>query len=481
MKRTTSYLNIASLIAAAACIFFFQACRKTEYENIKRPYAEIERFAIAGYNGIDSIPAVIADDTIFIYWNPDADHPENIRPHIVVSTGATITPASGEQVSFSGQTVYTVTAEDGSVKKYTLKPVFNIPVPTLFNVTAARTWSATTPIVINGEYFLSTGDVKDIRVYAQRLRDGFEFDLPLDTPNITATRINAYLPKFTAEFDTGAHRIYVKVGEFASNVAPIWISQPPLTEIISAVIPDRIGNLKLNEELTLQFVPKEEWEVAFDKYYGPEKLSTFSLGLQPIILGGSANGTSFTIPEEYLTASERGKVKIKLDPTFFAAHISKRIFGGTIRHTGVSSINGTGGFSNYQFTTTSIPQLMELRVEETIYADLSFQQEGQQINSGQELTINYSFSNEEYRASYQGRANQVQLGFRDASGVLTTVIIPATGITDNGTQVKFAIPTTAAVAGKSLVMVGVNLAHATNTRLAVLPRHTITQNTVIAN
>lgn len=475
MNRNILSATILSMVAAAG-LFFASSCTKTEYEQLKRPYADIERFAVAGYGTLDSIPAVISNDTIFVYWNPKAAQPGKVKPVIAISKGAVISPASGEEVDFSDQTVYTVTGEDGTTRQYRLKPVLNIAIPALFSATTARTWSATGPIVINGEYFLSTGNKQDVRVYAQRIRDGLEFDLTVDTATLTSTSINAYLPEFTSDLDTGAHRIYIKVGNFASNVAPIWLSQPPLTEIVETKRINRIGNLKLGEEFEIAFTPKENWKVAFEKYYAAANFISYNIGLQKVVPGQVINGKHYLVPADYVTVLGPGRFKVKMDPSFFGEHVSSRIFGGFVLYGGVNGPLASGGTTSYQFEFDA--GLMQVVLEEVVYTEMNFQQEGQQISRGQQLTVDYTFTTEAFRITYQGKLNLVQLGFEDLqTGNYSTIDISAANITDNGTQVKFAIPATADVVGKSLVLIGTRFSG--GGRNLVTSRKTLTNAAVV--
>lgn len=101
-------------------VLLIQSCTKTEYEQLKRPYNDIHSFSIAGYSELDSIRASIVDNNIIIYWNEDIEHPNKIRPTITLPKGASISPESGVEVDFSENVTYTVTAEDGTVREYTL-------------------------------------------------------------------------------------------------------------------------------------------------------------------------------------------------------------------------------------------------------------------------------------------------------------------------------------------------------------------------
>ncbi|MGE9313636.1 hypothetical protein ACLOAU_18435 [Niabella sp. CJ426] len=467
------------LFAAIVLLGGLSACTKTEYEQLKRPYAEIERFTIGGYGDLDSIPGVIHGDSILIYWNAKNTPPATVKPSIILSGGATIAPASGAEVPFGEATTYTVTAEDGSVRKFILKPVFNGAVPTVITMTSVRTWSATTPIAITGEYFLTTGNAKDIKLYAQRVRDGFEFDIPFDTAAVTATRINAYLPQFTSELDTGAHRIYVKVGDFSSNVAPIWLSQPILSEIIKTVDISNRGSISLGDEVEFTFTPKPEWKLAFERYYRKENFGSLNIGLIKIVPGQVINGQNYAMPAGLVTQQEPGVIKAKIDPVFFDTHRNSILFGGVIRYNNVSSINGTGGFTNYQFTISEYTALYQPVIEEVKYANVSLQQEGQSITRGQLLSLNYAFTQSEYTAQNTTLV-AVRLKFKNkTTDTYTDITVPATSVTDNGAQLQFAIPTTANVVGQSLVAIGMYLRSNVNLRINIEPRKIITAETIV--
>lgn len=477
-----SYLNLKSISTLIVVLtgVGLLSCTKTEYEQLKKPYNEVERFMIAGYGDIDSIPAVIKRDSILVYWNARLTPPATIKPTIIISAGATISPASGEEVAFSGTTVYTITAENGTVKKYTLAPVFNNAIPTVISMTATRTWSATTPIAITGEYFLTTGDPKNIKIYAQRVRDGFEFDLPFDTANVTATRINAYLPEMTSVLDTGAHRVYVKVGDFSSNVAPIWLSQPTMSEIISVVNISKRGSLSFGDEVVLDFVPKTVWKEPFERFYKNENFGVLSVGLQKIIPGQVINGSTYAVPADLAVSQSAGKIKLKIDPTFFASHTNSRLFGGTIRYNNVSSINGTGGSTSYQFSLVEYGGIYEAIIEEIIYANVNFLQAGQQITRGQTLTIDYSFVNNDYKEAYPN-FTALRFKFKNIqTGVYSDLVVTAENITNNGSQLQFSIPATANVAGQLLVAVALNFTSANN-RSTITPRQLLTTETIVTN
>lgn len=469
MKHTTYYTyGIYSLCFMLLPALFF-SCKKTEYENIKRPYNGIQRFAIAGYGGLDSINAVIGDDDLIVYWNADAEPPAKIRPVIAVSAGATVSPASGEEVDFSENTVYTVTAEDGTVREYTLKPVFNEAVPVLFTVPARFAWASPTSLEIVGEYFMAGGDASAIKVYAQRLRDGFEFDIPIDLEKTTKTKIVANLPIMTSELDTGAHRLYVKVGDFRSNYSDIQLMQPALNTIITGTTVDKVGNVDLGDDITFINTIKEGWEDAYARFYNQANFQSLSIGLQPIV--GSVNGKSVNIGNDLVTVSGNGRLTVRIDNDFFQAYTNNRVYGGTMRFSG----------TNYQFSFNNV-QILWAVIQENKYATMGLVQDGQQIHLGQELAINYSFLNDDIKNTYQGKLIGLHLGFVNPNtGQYNTVSVTTTNIVDDGSQVKFTLPASAtAIRGNALVIFGLQFRNGIQN--IIMPRENpASLNTIVAN
>ncbi|WP_157836805.1 hypothetical protein [Sphingobacterium deserti] len=109
-----------------------QSC-KTEYVDF--PYNEIESFSIEDPAG-NPLHASIVGDKIMVYWPPLVEQPETVTPTIAISERASIQPASGTPVSIASNEPinYTVTAQDGTKKTYTL--VFNYNQPILIaNIT----------------------------------------------------------------------------------------------------------------------------------------------------------------------------------------------------------------------------------------------------------------------------------------------------------------------------------------------------------
>lgn len=121
-------IRIIKLLAIFIFAITCWSC-KTEYPNL--PYNDIESFSIQDGSG-NTLSASIVDDQIILYWPPLIEQPESITPTIKVSELATVTPASGTSVQLQSDKpiTYTVRAQDGSSKNYTLTFKYNQPIVT---------------------------------------------------------------------------------------------------------------------------------------------------------------------------------------------------------------------------------------------------------------------------------------------------------------------------------------------------------------
>lgn len=118
-------IHILQFLAIFMLVLTCWSC-KTEYPSL--PYNDIESFSIQDADG-KTLSASIVNDQIILYWPPLVDQPESITPTIKVSELATITPASGTAIQLQSDKpiTYTVRAQDGSSKNYTLIFQYNQP------------------------------------------------------------------------------------------------------------------------------------------------------------------------------------------------------------------------------------------------------------------------------------------------------------------------------------------------------------------
>ena len=279
-----------------------QSCNKTEYEQEARPYMDILSFEFENQAmDREKVYGLISDDSIIVYWRPDIEQPATVTPTIQVSTGASIHPASGVSVSFSEGTTYTVTAENGQSKEYVLKVKTNREVPILsaivgnfdyLNIVDQGSWTVA-PInqeksgaYLNflGEYFLTTGDASDIKVYMQRLHDGYEFDLPINMETVTHTSMQVEMPKFSTQLDTGRHRVWVQIGDLVSDSKDIFMRAPHLAlhGKIDAEFLQMNSEIYTGQTLTLKYNYSDDLGGAITRYYEPRHLHTVHVNVRAV-------------------------------------------------------------------------------------------------------------------------------------------------------------------------------------------------------
>jgi hypothetical protein len=262
MKRFSTIILAISLYT----IYIAPGCKKTTYEQQKMPYNNIESFVVMGYAG-DSINASIKSDEIIIYWAAEAPLPATIKPTFVVSAGATVSPASGTEVAFNSTTAFTVTAEDGTEKTYKLKPAINKAIPRISAISPGdMLWLSSPQLTVSGEYFL-TGSARDVKVYAERMRDGFEFDLTVDQSKLTMTNISATLPVYTDIMDTGLHKIRVKIGDRVSDEKQVRVRFPDIqgTNMVQLTFEEAGRTLAAGDSMTLKIW--DNYNGAVTKWY----------------------------------------------------------------------------------------------------------------------------------------------------------------------------------------------------------------------
>lgn len=108
----TIFSAIGTIVLLSTILF---SCKK---EDAKIPYTEIVNFSVDIEGEV--VKAAVDNDRIILYWPLEKEIPETITPLISISKNAQINPASGEVVSTRETIVYTVTAETGAIRKYTL-------------------------------------------------------------------------------------------------------------------------------------------------------------------------------------------------------------------------------------------------------------------------------------------------------------------------------------------------------------------------
>ncbi|MBD1431938.1 hypothetical protein H8B06_03790 [Sphingobacterium sp. DN00404] len=349
--------KILSLICLSTVLFFTQSCSKTEYEQLKRPYADIQAFTIAGYGLVDSIDAVIAGDSITIYWDDAVPLPAEISPSISLSAGATIEPKANVSVPFSRNTIYIVTAENGDKREYRLVPKKNREIPRLQGLLVdAFAWLSRPEITLRGEYFMAA-PLDQYKVYMQRLRDGVEFDLEIDPSTITPHQINAKLPAFTMEQDTGLHRIWVDLGGVRTESLELDLYQPTLkNEQYTIAYPSGTQTVGPGQTITIQHEIKDESDGAAARYYLGENILHIRLGIRPSDSNGALQYHEVDI--ESITESS---VTFKI-PSDFSQYIDYDIISSQVIYKAYTMGVMWGSYTTAISISSGLPQRAYIKI-----------------------------------------------------------------------------------------------------------------------
>lgn len=236
----------------------FTACKKEieKYDN-----TEIFLFEYTDANG-ETLQAPVYGDTIYVYWPPMQDLPEIITPAITVHQSATIVPASGHSLKLNDNNGYTITAENGSVKKYNVKLIINQPYPfisQLQNINTAngnRFWVNNKNLTFVGDNFLFDG--METKVWAKN-ESGVK--LPVTIVSNTGARLIVSAPA------NGKYKLIIELGirqvEYFYDVEVIEPFATPAFNFTTG------GSVKRGETITLSGILLNKMtKVSFGDYFG---------------------------------------------------------------------------------------------------------------------------------------------------------------------------------------------------------------------
>jgi hypothetical protein len=241
-------IKIKQILYLSLVVSLFLLLGSCKKEYVKTAYNNVEEFTIADLAG-NKLKASIVGDSIRVYWPPFQTLPANIKPQISVSSGASISPASGTGVAFKKGTSYTVTAQDGSKKTYFLIPMINQPAP-VFEVAAG--YEFTIPYFsIQGQYFIP--DTNQTKLF---LINSSNKNIPVSLKN--ASRFNSLgivvnLPT-DGSIDTGFYKIKLVSGQNIIIKGPYHFGRPQfLSSLVTCTFNDAGKSLKAGDEISFNY------------------------------------------------------------------------------------------------------------------------------------------------------------------------------------------------------------------------------------
>ncbi|WEK34347.1 MAG: hypothetical protein P0Y53_17820 [Candidatus Pseudobacter hemicellulosilyticus] len=150
-------------------------------------YNHMLSFAIHEYHPDTVLKAAIKEDSLLVYWPVYKAAPETFSPDISLPEKATVTPASGTAVPFKTGTRFTVKAEDGTTRVFTLKLIYNQAPLQYVN---PNTVTLGYPFNIYGQFVADPGMTT---VWFERL-DGADTVTISSFQRVTATQISFNIP-----------------------------------------------------------------------------------------------------------------------------------------------------------------------------------------------------------------------------------------------------------------------------------------------
>lgn len=274
----------------------FVSCKK-ETEQAPYPYNSIELLSIsAGDN--EKINASFNKDSIIVYWPSYLAKPAKITPQIVVSEKATVTPASGAEVSFTTGTKFTVKAQNGTAKDYFLKVIINQPDIQVLESTYATTKGGTITVNNGREIRYLTRDANLTKFYIidnanketqiplefAELADGSPI-MRIKVPTTDDVKIGAYKIKITSEA-----RTYVSPNTIFGVLHPAS-AKPKVNAVNTPVM------VKQGETVTFTgtgfFEMKEARVYAYDENWNEKEVATLEF------VSATATTATYRIPATF--------------------------------------------------------------------------------------------------------------------------------------------------------------------------------------
>lgn len=235
-KRSTIYKAVCCVVVVLCMII---SCKK---EHEQYSYTGINSFSFSDTaNGRNGIAYINTDSsTIEVNWLYEWKAIDSIVPVITLPPGASIEPASGKRVAFKDGINYTVTAQNGVSKVYSLRKILKQPQPAFVftvdsvSVRQGAIASATVLNVIN-----DTMQTQLMLINKRTLVNN-----PIRLNAITEQGIGFSIP---ALIDTGYYTLQLQTGLYTIKAPVVYRVMLPVPTI-SATSP--VTNIKIGDNIT---------------------------------------------------------------------------------------------------------------------------------------------------------------------------------------------------------------------------------------
>ncbi|MFW0717625.1 hypothetical protein [Pedobacter sp. N23S346] len=246
---------IKSLLLCGICtLLFFVSCKK---EYLSTPYNDIESFIIKDALG-NNISASFVGDSILVYYPPFQDILKTVKPEIAVSAGASINPASGQEINLKTGEKYQVTAQDGSIRNYVLKLAVNQPVPLIDRVSIGRLG---TDLAISGNYFIPDSNQTQLFLIDENKKD-HRINL-VTASRLWSNSIRVLLP-LEGMIDTGTYDVKLVSGFNTVIKGPYYVGKPAPANAKGIYQFDQVGQqIKVGAQISFTY----SLQAPFSKYY----------------------------------------------------------------------------------------------------------------------------------------------------------------------------------------------------------------------
>jgi hypothetical protein len=245
-KRSTIY-KAACCIVIVLCVVI--SCKK-EYELYN--YTGIYSFSFTDTaNGRNGIAYINTDSsTIDVNWLYEWKSVDSIEPVITLPPGASIEPASGKRVAFKDGITYTVTAQNGASKVYSMRKILKQPQPAF--VYSVESVSTRQGAIVSATVLNVINDTLKTQLFL--INRSTLVSNPIRLNAITEQGIGFTIP---ASIDTGYYTLRLQTGLYSITAPVVYRVMLPVPAITTT---SPTANIKIGDNIT--FTGKGFGEIA---------------------------------------------------------------------------------------------------------------------------------------------------------------------------------------------------------------------------